>query len=114
MESDKDREGVEVLDSCSILNTENGLENHLPKHQHCACHLLNLVAIMDASQAEVSSKVFHGKHYTVKPAGLLSTLNLCKNNASCCSISQTTQDETEYSAAERMMRIMKEQGETSL
>ncbi len=58
LESAKDVEGVEVQDTCSILNTNCGLEYHLPKHQRCVCHLLNMVATVYASKAEDSSEVY--------------------------------------------------------
>ncbi|XP_034159778.2 E3 SUMO-protein ligase ZBED1-like [Pangasianodon hypophthalmus] len=57
LESEEDAEGVEVQDTCSILNTNSGLEYHLPEHQRCACHL-KLVATVDTSKAEDSSEIY--------------------------------------------------------
>lgn len=37
--------GVEFVEAGTILDKDNGLEYQLPKHQRCACHLLNLISM---------------------------------------------------------------------
>ncbi|GAA6108336.1 uncharacterized protein LOC113065358 [Tachysurus ichikawai] len=51
-------EEAEYHDMFSILEADAGLEYHLPNHQRCACHLLNLVATADASVAETQSATY--------------------------------------------------------
>ncbi len=56
-ESDEEEEeggditGVEFVEAGTILDEDNGLEYQLPKHQRCACHLLNLISTVDALKA---------------------------------------------------------------
>ena len=50
-EADKDEEEVEFVDISSLLDEDDGFEFQLPKHQRCACHILNLIASTDASRA---------------------------------------------------------------
>ncbi len=61
-ESDTDQDclddDVEYQDIFSILEQDNGLEYQLPKHQRCACHLLNLVATTDADIAEQKNDTY--------------------------------------------------------
>ncbi|XP_053089505.1 uncharacterized protein LOC128317070 [Pangasianodon hypophthalmus] len=124
LESEEDAEGVEVQDTCSILNTNSGLEYHLPEHQRCACHHLNLVATVDASKAEDSSEV-----YKKLPRSTFAKCQALYNKTSRSAINaEIVQEECKlqfiqpnhtrwnsvYSAAERVMRILKEQGEASL
>lgn len=54
-ESDKSESEMEYQELSGILNGDCGLEYQLPRHQKCACHLLNLVATVDASAAEAGS-----------------------------------------------------------
>ncbi|MCI4377133.1 hypothetical protein PGIGA_G00200140, partial [Pangasianodon gigas] len=124
LESEEDAEGVEVQDTCSILNTNSGLEYHLPKHQRCTCHLLNLVATVDASKAEDSSEVYKKltRSTFAKCQALYNKTNQSAINAEIvqeeCKLQFIQPNHTRwnsvYSAAERVMRILKEQGEASL
>ncbi|KAK6328748.1 hypothetical protein J4Q44_G00007260 [Coregonus suidteri] len=38
------------VDVATILNEDDGFEYQLPKHQHCACHLLNLLLHPNATR----------------------------------------------------------------
>lgn len=40
------------------LNNNTGLEYHLPRHQKCACHLINLISTVDASAAEATNDTY--------------------------------------------------------
>jgi hypothetical protein len=42
---------VDFVDATAILNEDDGLQFHLPKHHRCTCHLLNLVSTVDAEKA---------------------------------------------------------------
>ena len=42
---------VEYQDVSAILDDKTGLEYQLPRHQKCACHLLNLISTVDATAA---------------------------------------------------------------
>lgn len=44
-------DGVEFQDDSQVLDHDDGFEFHLPKHQKCACHILNLVSSVDAQKA---------------------------------------------------------------
>ncbi|XP_072530968.1 zinc finger BED domain-containing protein 4-like [Salminus brasiliensis] len=62
-ESESDQDSPEepksdYLDTFSILEQDSGLEYHLPLHQRCACHLLNLVATTDAAMAEKKNDTY--------------------------------------------------------
>ncbi len=60
----KDKEGgeeVEFFDVSALLNEDDCLEFQLPQHQRCACHLLKLIAIVDAMKA--TSKGAYKKVY---------------------------------------------------
>lgn len=124
LESEEDAEGVVVQDTCSILNTNSGLEYHLPKHQRCACHLLNLVATVDASKAEDSSEVYKKltRSTFVKSQALYNKTSRSAINAEIvqeeCKLQFIQPNHTRwnsvYNAAERVMRILKKQGEASL
>ncbi|KAI7809587.1 Tol2 transposase [Triplophysa rosa] len=63
-EDEEDQEGceeVEFVDVSALLNEDDGLEFQLPQHQRCACHLLNLIATVDAMKAtsnEAYKKVY--------------------------------------------------------
>ncbi|KAM9707891.1 E3 SUMO-protein ligase ZBED1-like isoform 2-T2 [Menidia menidia] len=50
-ETDQDEEEVEFVDVSSLLDEDDSLEFQLPKHQRCACHILNLIATTDAHKA---------------------------------------------------------------
>lgn len=53
-EGNEMEEVVEFVDVTSILDENDGFEFKLPKHQWCACLLLNLVSTVDAEKATAS------------------------------------------------------------
>jgi len=50
-EIQEEEEVVNYQEVASVLDIGDGFEYHLPKHQRCACHLLNLVSTVDALMA---------------------------------------------------------------
>lgn len=56
-QEEEDQEGaddVEFVEVSALLNEDDGFEYQLPKHQRCACHLLNLIATVGAAKAVLS------------------------------------------------------------
>uniref|UniRef100_I3JQD7 HAT C-terminal dimerisation domain-containing protein n=1 Tax=Oreochromis niloticus TaxID=8128 RepID=I3JQD7_ORENI len=49
---------VEYQDVFAVLNDNTGLEYQLPRHQKCACHLLNLISTVDATAAEATNDIY--------------------------------------------------------
>lgn len=60
-ESDQDSSEepkAEYLDTFIILEQDSGLEYQLPRHQRCACHMLNVVATTDAALGEKNNDTY--------------------------------------------------------
>ncbi len=51
-EDSSDSESVDVYDVSRIFTDNDAHEYHLPRHQRCACHTLNLISTADADKAE--------------------------------------------------------------
>lgn len=85
-EADKDEEEVEFVDVSSLLDEDDGFEFQLPKHQRCACHILNLIATADASKA-VSNDAYKKLYY--------STFGKCNALWNKCSRSPTAAETVE-------------------
>lgn len=54
---EEEEEEVEFVNLSLILNEDDGSEFYLPKHQQCACHLLNfsIVSTVDAAKATANN-----------------------------------------------------------
>ncbi|XP_076860592.1 uncharacterized protein LOC143513741 [Brachyhypopomus gauderio] len=122
-EADKDEEEIEFVDVPSLLDEDDGFEFQLPKHQRCACHILNLIATRDASKA-VSNDTYKKLYYST-----FSKCNALWNKSSrsakaaetvedACSLQLVRPNATRWNsvfmAVERMLRIVKEKGEAAL
>lgn len=46
----------------ALLNEDDGLEFELPKHQRCACHLISVIATVDAAKA-MSNEPYKKMHH---------------------------------------------------
>ncbi|XP_061582587.1 uncharacterized protein LOC133448250 isoform X2 [Cololabis saira] len=128
--SDTDQEGsesdddVEFQDAFSILEQDKGLEYQLPKHQRCACHLLNLVATTDADLADKKndtykrlSRAAFGKRQALwNKSGRSHTAAEAVEDK--CGLQLIRPNKTRwnstYMAVERIIRIIKEQGEDAI
>lgn len=118
-----DEEEVEFVDVTSLLDEADGFEFHLPKHQRCACHILNLIATTDASKA-MSNDAYKKLYYsTFSKCNAL--WNKCSRSATAaetvedaCSLQlirpNATRWNSTFMAVERLLRIVKEKGEAAV
>lgn len=121
-EEDDDEEmenaDVESVDAGAILDEDNCLEYQLPKHQHCTCHLLNLVPTVDVSKAN-SSTVYK----CLSCSSFAKCTGLWNESARSTIAAEVTEDkcklqllranDTRWNSlfiAERIIRISREQG----
>ncbi|XP_047675243.1 uncharacterized protein LOC125145657 [Tachysurus fulvidraco] len=125
-EEEDDQEGdeeVECVDVTALLTEDNGLEFQLPKHQRCACHLLNLIVTVDAMKA--TSNEAYKKVYRSTFGKCSALWNKCgKSNLAAetvedaCSIQLLHPNSTRWNslflAVERLLRIIKEKGEGTI
>jgi len=122
----EDQEGgeeVEFVDVSALLDEDDGLAFQLPKHQHCACHLLNLIATVDAQKAtsnEPYKKVYRstfGKCNALWNKCGRSTL-AAETVEDACSLQllrpNTTRWNSLFLAVERLLRIIKDKGEGAI
>ena len=122
-EDEEESEDVEYVDVSALLNEDDGLEFELPKHQRCACHLLNLIATVDAKKTtsnEVYKKVFRSTF-----AKCDALWNKCGRSVlaaetveDACSLQLLRPNATRWNslfmAVERLLRILKEKGEAAI
>ncbi|CAI5646499.1 uncharacterized protein LOC109202921 [Oreochromis niloticus] len=111
---------VEYQDVFAVLDDNTGLEYQLPRHQKCACHLLNLISTVDASAAEandtykrLSQSVFAKCHALWnKTSRSIMAYETVERE---CKLQFLRPNQTRWSslflAVERLVRIHKEQGE---
>ncbi|KAJ8403832.1 hypothetical protein AAFF_G00347000, partial [Aldrovandia affinis] len=116
-------EEVEFVDVSALLNEHDGLEFELPKHQRCACHLLNLIATVDATKAtssEAYKKVYRstfGKCNALWNKCGRSTL-AAETVEDVCSFQLLCPNATRWNslflAVERLLRIIKDKGDGAI
>ncbi|XP_048097169.1 uncharacterized protein LOC125293344 [Alosa alosa] len=124
-DEDQECDGVEVdfVEVTSILNEDDGLQFQLPKHHRCACHLLNLVSTVDAAKANsndafkrLSRSAFSKCYGLWNKCGRSSTAAELIENV--CKIQLIRPNATRWNslflAVERILRIVKDQGEGAL
>ncbi|XP_056435091.1 uncharacterized protein LOC130392718 [Gadus chalcogrammus] len=122
-EEGNEMEGVEFVDMTSILVENDGFEFELPKHQRCACHLLNLVSTVDAEKATANDGYKKLQRSTFsKCYGLW---NKCGRSCQAaeavedaCSLQLLRPNATRWNsmfmAVERLLKILREKGEPAL
>ena len=115
---------VDYQDVSAILGDDTGLEYQLPKHQKCACHLLNLISTVDATAAEAGSETYK----TLSRSAFAKCHALWNKTSRSTMAFETVQRECKlqflrpnqtrwsslFFAVERVVRIQKEQGETAI
>lgn len=121
-EEEEEEEGnvpVEFVEAGTLLDEDDGLEYQLPKHHRCACHLLNLVSTVDVSQANAQklSRSAFAKCQALWNKSSRST-TAAEIIESKCKLQLVRPNETRWNsvffAVERILRIMREQGEGAI
>lgn len=119
----QEEEEVNFQEVASVLDVGDGFEYHLPKHQRCACHLLNLVSTVDALKAnsneaykKVSRASFSKCHALWNKTGRSALAAETIKDA--CKLQLIRPNATRWNlmflAVERIVRIVKEQGEGAI
>ncbi|KAL6470509.1 hypothetical protein MHYP_G00216280 [Metynnis hypsauchen] len=123
-DEDQHLEGeVDFVDVTAILNEDDGLQFQLPKHHRCACHLLNLVSTVDAEKAtshdaykRLSRSTFSKCYALWNKCGRATTAAEMVEDV--CKIQLIRPNATRWNsllfAVERILRIVKDQGEGAL
>jgi len=106
-----------------VLDIGDGFEYHLPKHKRCACHLLNLVSTVDALKANSNeaykkvSRATFSKCQALWNKSALSAL-AAETIQDACKLQLIRPNATRWNsmflAVERLVRIVKEQGEGAI
>ncbi|XP_073709424.1 zinc finger BED domain-containing protein 4-like [Misgurnus anguillicaudatus] len=116
-------EEVEFMDVEAILEEDDGLQYQLPKHHRCACHLLNLVSTVDvdrANKTEAYKKL--SRSAFSKCQALWNKASRSPQNAELieqhCKLHlvqpNSTRWNSSFMAVERVVRIIRDQGEGSV
>ena len=113
-------EEMDFIDVDAIMAEDDGLQYQLPKHHRCACHLLNLVSSVDANNANKTVPYKSLSRSTfAKSQALWNKASRSSNAAEVilkhCKLQLVQPNATRwnsfYMAVERILRIIKEQGE---
>lgn len=122
-EEGNEMEGVKFVDMTSILDDNDIFEFELPKHQRCACHLLNLVSRVDDEKATANDGYKKLQRSTFsKCYGLWSKCGRsCQASEAvkdACTLQllrpNTTRWNSMFMAVERLLKILREKGEPAL
>ncbi|KAL2089218.1 hypothetical protein ACEWY4_016117 [Coilia grayii] len=117
---DSSDEETDFLDVEAVMAEDDGLQYQLPKHHRCACHLLNLVSTVNVENANIAeaykklsrsafakSQALWNKTSRSTPAAELVEKH--------CKLQLVQPNKTRwnclYLAVERIVRIIKDQGE---
>lgn len=113
-------EDVEYIDTAALLKEDDGFEFQLPRHQCCACHILNLVASEDSTKAtsnDAYRKLYHstfGKCNGLWNKCGRSTLP-AETVEDVCSLQLLRPNKTRWNslfmAVEHVLRIIKDKGD---
>lgn len=113
---------VEFIDIKAILDEDDSLEYQLPKHHHCACHLLKLVSTVAVSN--IASTVYK----RLSRSSFAKCTSLWNKSARSTTAAEVIEDECKlqllrpndtrwnslFMAVERIIRISREQGEGAI
>ncbi|KAL3983521.1 oligodendrocyte myelin glycoprotein [Sarotherodon galilaeus] len=115
---------VEYQDVFAVLDDNTGLEYQLPRHQKCACHLLNLISTVDATAAEATNDTYKRlfRSAFAKCHALWNKTSrsiMAYETVECeCKLQFLQPNQTRWSSlfltVERLVRIHKEQGEKAI
>ncbi|XP_025757020.1 uncharacterized protein LOC109203673 isoform X1 [Oreochromis niloticus] len=115
---------VEYQDVFAVLDDNTCLEYQLPRHQKCACHLLNLISTVDATAAEATNDTYKrlSRSAFAKCHALWNktsrSIMAYETVERECKLQFLRPNQTRWSslflAVERLVRIHKEQGEKAI
>ncbi|XP_052463040.1 uncharacterized protein LOC128020264 [Carassius gibelio] len=122
---DQSESEVEYQDVSAILDDNTGLEYQLPRHQKCACHLLNLISTVDATAAGGAANETYKKLSRSAFAKCHALWNKTSRSTMAhetvereCKLQFLRPNQTRWSslflAVERIVRIHREQGEQAI
>uniref|UniRef100_A0A8C6WJZ4 Transposase n=1 Tax=Neogobius melanostomus TaxID=47308 RepID=A0A8C6WJZ4_9GOBI len=121
---EREQEGnINLIEATTLLNEDDGLEYQLPRHHRCACHLLNLVSTVDVSDANANATYKRlSRSAFSKCWGLWNKSGRSTAAAEIieekCKLQLLRPNDTRwnsmYLAVERIIRIMREQGEGAI
>lgn len=122
-EEEENIDRLEFVEAGTLLEEDDGLEYQLPKHRRCACHLLNLVSTVDVSEANSNtvykrlSRSAFSKCWSLwnKSGRSTTAAEIIEEK---CKLQLLKSNETRWNslflAVERIVRIMREQGEGAI
>ncbi|XP_030288346.1 uncharacterized protein LOC115590972 [Sparus aurata] len=122
-EEDSEEDMVESVEAGPLLEQDDGLEYQLPKQHRCACHLLNLVATVDVKAANDNPVYIKLSRSSFAKCQALWNKSSRSTTASeiieeHCKLQLLRPCETRWNslfyAIERIVRIIKEQGEAAI
>ncbi|XP_027013075.2 uncharacterized protein LOC113649457 [Tachysurus fulvidraco] len=122
-EEEENNEGVEFVETGTMLDQDDGPEYQLPKHHHCACHLLNLVSTVDVLEANFNSAYKRLSRSAFAKCSSLWHKSARSNTADeiikvNCKLQLLRPNDTRWNslflAVERIVRIVREQGERAI
>ncbi|KAK3514240.1 hypothetical protein QTP70_010727 [Hemibagrus guttatus] len=116
-------EDVDFVEVSELLNEDDGFEYQLPKHQGCACHLLNLIGTVDATKATSDGGYKKLYHSTFDKCNAL--WNKCGRSTLAAEIAEdicsiqllcpnTTKWNSLFLAVERLLRMIGDKGEAAI
>ncbi|KAK6304077.1 hypothetical protein J4Q44_G00246630 [Coregonus suidteri] len=122
---DQSESEVECQDVSAILDDNTGLEYQLPRHQKCACHLLNLISTVDATAAGGAANETYKRLSRSAFAKCHALWNKTSRSTMAhetvereCKLLFLRPNQTRWSslflAVERIVRIHREQGEQAI
>ncbi|XP_033474108.2 uncharacterized protein LOC117251710 [Epinephelus lanceolatus] len=122
-EEDGEEIMMEAVEAGPLLEHDDGLEYQLPKHHRCACHLMNLVATVDvkaANEDRVYMKLSRSSFAKCQALWNKSSRSTPATEIieEHCKLQLLRPCETRWNslfyAVERIVRIVKEQGEAAI
>ncbi|XP_041833130.1 uncharacterized protein LOC121634520 [Melanotaenia boesemani] len=115
---------VEIQDVSAVLNDNTGLEYQLPRHQKCACHLLNLMSTVDAAATAATNDTYKRLSRSAFPKCSALWNKTSRSTMAFeivereCKLQFLQPTQTRWSslflAVERVVCIQKEQGEAAI
>lgn len=121
---DDSEEETEAVDVDALMEVEDdSFQYQLPKHHRCACHLINLIATVDAKKAEANAA-----YRNTSRSAFAKCFGLWNKSARSATAAEVIEKEcklqlvrpvetrwnSHFLAVERLMRILRESGEGAI